>query len=211
VLPKSLPTVNSALRLSVLLAALWVTSVEVAAGQRPIPNGAVAEGQLSFDGRATAGDFTGTTATLSGELLGAADLAGVRGWVEAPVSTLKTGNNRRDRDLNKSMESDKYPVLRFELDSVAAAGVGTPDSLPATLKGRFILHGVSREAAVPSILSFLPGGVRVRASVPLNLKDYRIGGLSKVLGFLKMHEDIVVHVDVTFAYQSEAGTGPGAS
>jgi hypothetical protein len=34
----------------------------------------------------------------------------------------------------------------------------------------------------------------------VNLKDYRIGGLSKALGILKMHEDIVVHVDVSFIY-----------
>ena len=37
------------------------------------------------------------------------------------------------------------------------------------------------------------------AGFPLNLKDYRIGGLSKLLGVLKMYEDIEVHVDVLFA------------
>lgn len=187
------------MRLPALLAILFQTLVGAAAGQSPIPGGAVHEGQLSFDGRATAGDFVGTTSTVSGELAGAADLSGVRGWVEAPVATLKTGNNRRDRDLNKSMESGKYPALRFDLDRVEP-GVGAPDSLPATLLGRFTLHGVTREVSVPSVLSFLPGGVRVRASVPLNLKAYEIGGLSKMLGFLKMHEDIVVHVDVSFSY-----------
>jgi hypothetical protein len=36
------------------------------------------------------------------------------------------------------------------------------------------------------------------ASFPLNLKDYHIGGLSKMLGMLKMHELIEVHLDLAF-------------
>jgi polyisoprenoid-binding protein YceI len=97
------------------------------------------------------------------------------------------------------MESDKYPALRFVLDSVEVDG-GPVDSLSATLRGRLILHGVTREVLLPSVLSFLPDGVRVRSDFPLNLKDYRIGGLSKLLGVLKMYEDIAVHVDVTFEF-----------
>lgn len=198
------------MRLPAALAMFLTLLAGAAVGQSPIPSGVVQEGQLSFDGRATAGNFVGTTTTVSGALVGAADLADVRGWVEAPVATLKTGNNRRDRDLNKSMESDKHPALRFDLDRVEP-GEGTPDSLAATLVGRFTLHGVTREASVPAVLSFDPGGVRVRGSVPLNLKQYEIGGLSKMLGILKMHEDIVVHVDLRFSYTNEADTGPGPS
>jgi hypothetical protein len=38
----------------------------------------------------------------------------------------------------------------------------------------------------------------VRTDFPLNLKDYKIGGLTKMLGMLRMYEDIKVHVDLTF-------------
>jgi polyisoprenoid-binding protein YceI len=93
-----------------------------AAAQLVVPAGTVREGTLSFDGRATAGTFTGTTTTITGEMTGGAGLSDVRGWVEAPVSTLKTGNDRRDRDLNKSMESEKYPAIRFELTRVVLGG-----------------------------------------------------------------------------------------
>lgn len=92
-----------------------------AAAQLAVPAGTVREGTLSFDGRATAGAFTGTTRAVTGEMTGGGGLSDVRGWVEAPVNTLKTGNNRRDRDLNKSMESEKYPTIRFELTGVTAA------------------------------------------------------------------------------------------
>src|SRR5436190_2102915 len=73
-----------------------------------VPPARVKGGTLSFDGHGTPGDFVGTTSTLSGEMTGGDSLVAVRGWVEAPVKTLTTGNGRRDRDLNKSLESDKY-------------------------------------------------------------------------------------------------------
>jgi polyisoprenoid-binding protein YceI len=164
--------------------------------QLAFPAGTVREGILSFDGRATAGAFTGTTTSVTGEMTGGG-LADVRGWVEAPVNTLKTGNDRRDRDLNKSMESQKYPTIRFELTGVTAVEPPS-DSTPVTLQGRFIIHGVAREASLPADVTLGPDGVRVRATTPVNLKDYEIGGLTKMLGMLKMHEEIVVHVDLVF-------------
>ena len=165
----------------------------------PIPAGSVREGVLSFDGKATAGDFTGTTQTVSGELAGGATLAEATGFVEAPVKTLLSGNGRRDRDLNKSMESDSFPVLRFELagvDSIRA----DEDSTLGVLRGTMHIHGIQRPVLLPAVLHFQPDGVRVQSTFPLNLKDYKIGKLSKMLGLLKMHPDIVVHVDVQFGY-----------
>ncbi len=161
-----------------------------------IPDGVVRQGTLSFDGRATAGNFTGTTTSVTGEFHGG-HLSEVRGWVEAPVRTLATGNGKRDRDLNKSMESDKYPTIRFELAGVDASEARS-DSMAVSLHGRFIIHGVTREATIPASLAFGAEGIRVRGQTPLNLKDYKIGGLTKMLGMLKMDEEILVHVDLVF-------------
>ena len=58
---------------------------------------------------------------------------------------------------------------------------------------------MTREVSLPAELRAGANGIRMRTDFPLNLKDYEIGGLSKMLGVLKMHEDIEVHVDVTFA------------
>lgn len=165
----------------------------------PVRAGTVREGVLSFDGKATAGDFTGTTSTVTGALHAAATLAEAAGSVEAQVTTLVTGNGRRDRDLNKSMESDKYPTIEFRLDGVDSIEAAT-DSTLARLRGQLVIHGVTRPASLPAVLHFTTDGVRVQTTFPLNLKDYEIGGLSKMLGILKMHPDIVVHVDVTFQY-----------
>lgn len=176
-----------------------------AAQQRPIPNGRLVSGTLSFDGQATAGDFTGTTETVSGAVAGATDLSGVRGWVEAPVQTLKTGNGRRDKDLNKSMESDKYPTLRFDLSRVIGRG-GSGDSVAVILQGQLRIHGVTQPVELPGSIQFTGTAARVRTDFPLNLKDYRIGGLSKMLGMLKMYEEIKVHADLVFRLDPAAAS-----
>jgi polyisoprenoid-binding protein YceI len=176
---------------------------EVVAQMRgPIPNGRLLAGALSFDGHATVGDFIGTTRTVSGQLTGAPDLSGVRGWVEAPVQSLKTGDGKRDKDLNKSMESSKYPNLRFDLNRITAKQ-SAGDSIPVTLHGTLSIHGVTRPVDLPGSIEFKGANARVRTDFPLNLKEYRIGGLSKMLGILKMHENIEVHVDLVF--QTRAG------
>jgi polyisoprenoid-binding protein YceI len=170
---------------------------------RQIPEGHVVSGTLSFDGHATAGDFVGKTTAVSGQIRSGSNVTEVRGWVEAPVRTLKTGNDRRDKDLNKSMESEKYPVLRFELARVTRNG-GSADSVAVTLHGGLSIHGVTHNVEVPATIRFTSSDARVQTSFPLNLKDYRIGGLSKLLGMLKMYEQIEVHADVVFRLGSGA-------
>ena len=181
----------------VLIGALMLGFPMIGAAQRPLVDGQLRQGVLSFDGNATMGDFTGTTSTVSGQMTGGSDLSAVRGWVEAPVNTLVTGNGRRDRDLNKSMESDQFPAMRFDLSRVTP-GVSRGDSTAVTLGGSFTIHGVKREVTMPATVVFQSGAVHLRSSFPLNLTDYQIGGLSKMLGLLKMHPDIVVHVDLLF-------------
>jgi polyisoprenoid-binding protein YceI len=186
-----------AARAAVLLNLLLAALAGNALAQRALAAGRVVDGTLSFDAHATVGDFTGTTTAVSGEMTGG-ELSAVRGWVEAPVKTLDTGNRRRDRDLNKSMESDRYPAIRFELTGVVP-GAARGDTVDVTLLGTFRIHGVARGDTIPATVVLSGERVRVRARTPLDLKDYRIGGLSKGLGMLRVQEEILVRLDLTFA------------
>lgn len=180
-----------------MLSALCLALAPAVLAAQAWPTASVIEGTLSFDGKGTPGAFTGTTRTVSGVMQGAASLAEVRGYVEAPVSTLDTDNDRRDRDLNKSMESDKYPMIRFDLEQVVVKSE-TDSGAEAVLGGKLTLHGVTKDVELPSTVERTGDRVRVKTDFPVNLKDYEVKGLSKVLGILKMNEHIVVHVDVTF-------------
>ena len=72
-----------------------------------------------------------------------AAITDVRGWVEAPVKTLKTGNDRRDRDLVKTMDAEIYPNIRFELGGVTVEWE-RGDSAGVVLDGNFVIHGITR-------------------------------------------------------------------
>lgn len=177
----------------IVLLSAWSGSLAAQA----IPDLVLTTGEVAFDGRGTLGAFTGTSAGVRGQMTGGATLEDVRGWVEADAATLVTGNGRRDKDMRSSLEVERFPVIRFDLAAVGA-GAADADSIPVTLRGTFTIHGVRRERAVTGWVWREGEHIRLRGRTPMNLKDYEIGGLSKLFGTLKMHEEIVVRMDLTF-------------
>jgi polyisoprenoid-binding protein YceI len=169
-----------------------------ASGQRVIADGVLREGTLSFDGHANVGDFTGTTSSVSGRLIGGSSLSAAQGWVEASVRSMTTRNDHRDRDMNSVLESTRYPTLRFDLAGVTTSGAEGGDSVEVTLHGTLTIHGVSRVVEMPGLLVFTPTTVAVRSQFPLDLRDYHVGGLTKFFGMLRMREGILVHVALVF-------------
>ena len=52
---------------------------------------------------------------------------------------------------------------------------------------------------VPGWIWLTDKSARFRGALPINVKDYGVGGLSKMLGMLKMNQMITVRgIDVTF-------------
>jgi len=188
--------------LLVMAASALVARRAVAQSATPTPSAVLRSGTLSFDGHATVGDFVGSTTTISGAFTG--DIAGARGWVEAPVATLQTKNDHRDRDLRGSMEVAKYPTLRFDLERVETRSTTLPPDGHADvlLHGSLTIHGVKRDVALPAIVARDGDTTHVTSTFPLDLEDYRIGGLTKMLGMLRMKPKIEVHVDLRFVDDS---------
>ena len=190
--------------LVVLCLALSVPSLSA---QRVISPANIVRGTLSFDAKATLGAFTGTTSTVTGSMTGGSDVRDVRGQVEAQVNTLKTGNGLRDKDMMKALDADSFPAMRFALHGVSEQHQEA-DSVVVTLSGQMTLHGMSRDVSVPALIRFGKDGVQVTSTFPLNVRDYGVTRLSRMLGAFKMNPDIVVHVDVVFG--PGGGTSPGA-
>jgi len=155
-------------------------------------------GTLSFLGHATVGDFVGSTSHVSGAFTGS--LTSARGWVEAPVATLDTHNDRRDRDLRASMQVDTYPMMRFDLDSAVTVSSreDAGEALDVLLHGRLAIHGVTRVVELPAAVSRRGDTLQVNAVFPLDVTDYNIGGLTKLFGLLRMRRQIEVRVDLHF-------------
>ena len=165
----------------------------------PAPNAVLRSGTLSFTGHSTVGDFVGTTTAVSGGVAGNAELANARGWVEAPVTTLSTGNGLRDRDLRATMDVAKYPTMRFELDAVTIESTAAgSDTVTGALRGALTIHGVTRDVAIPATLIAAADTIDVSGAFPLDLADYKVGGLTKLFGALRVRRNIVVRFRVRF-------------
>ena len=165
----------------------------------PVPDAVLRSGTLSFTGHATVGDFVGTTTAVTGGVTGSADIATARGWVEAPVATLVTGNAVRDRDLRATMEVRKYSTMRFNLAGITVGpSEAPPDTARATLRGALTIHGVTREVSIPAALVTVGDTIDVSGGFPLDLTEYRITGLTRFLGALRMRKDIEVHFRLRF-------------
>jgi polyisoprenoid-binding protein YceI len=160
------------------------------------PTAVLQSGVLSFSAHATVGDFVGTTSTMSGVVTG--DQSDARGWVEAPVGSLATHNDHRDRDLRGSMEVEKYPTMRFALGRISSTLAVSEGHFAVMLHGRLTIHGVTRDVDLPATIDRGADTIHVTSSFPLNLEDYHIGGLKKMLGLLRMDPRIEVHVDLRF-------------
>lgn len=191
-------------RLLLALAASSALLPRLASGQNrpPATTAVLRSGTLSFTGHATVGDFIGSTSTVSGFVAG--ELANAQGWVEAPVATLVTQNDRRDRDMRASLEADRYPTIRFDLagvTSVSSEGA-RGDTFAVILQGNLAIHGVTRLVDLPAKVVRDADTIHVSAAFPLDLADYRIGGLTKMFGLLRMQRQIEVRLDLRFVTAS---------
>lgn len=159
--------------------------------------GTIKSADLWFDAKASLGPFRGITHTATGQMTGGPALANVRGFVEAAATSLSTDNGIRDHDMRKTLEVEKYPTIRFDLDSVAVLSE-TTDSAKIELVGRLSIHGVTKHVRLPAEAHLDKSQARVTSSFDLFLPDYKITNLKRMLGALKMQETIRVGLDVTF-------------
>jgi polyisoprenoid-binding protein YceI len=176
----------------------------------PAPNAILQSGTLSFTGHSTVGDFVGTTTAVSGGVTGNAELANARGWVEAPITTLSTGNRLRDRDLRATMDVANYPTMRFELAGVTVGSPPASDTVTGALRGALTIHGVTRDVAILATLIAAGDTIDVSGAFPIDLADYKVDGLTRLFGTLRVQRKIEVRFRVRFEATPHTPT-PGFS
>lgn len=187
-------------RIAPTVAMLAVFTTVSEAQLRP---GIAVRGDLWFDAKATLGDFRGITRDFRGAITGGDSLSAVEGWIEFTATTLTTDNGLRDRDMRSSLEVEKYPTIRFDLDTVIVPSATAPDadSVNVVLVGRMTIHGTTKDVRVPAIIRRAGDLVRATGAFDLHVPTYGIRGLRKMLGMLKMEETVQIGFDVTFNTQ----------
>jgi polyisoprenoid-binding protein YceI len=183
------------IRLVFLILAWFAMTAET--GMAQIPAGRLKSAELWFDAKASLGAFRGITKVARGQMTGGATLASVSGYVEMQAASLSTDNGMRDKDMRKTLEVEKFPVIRFDLDSVGVR-TQTPDSAQIDLIGRMTIHGVTRPLRIPASMRRTGNDLRVTGGCELFLPAYGVTRLKRMLGILSMDETILMGLDVTF-------------
>jgi polyisoprenoid-binding protein YceI len=155
--------------------------------------------------------ITGVTSGLSGELrVDPRDLSTVRGRVQATVASLRTGVDLRDENLREEgwlYEAQNTHAV-IEVTRVEGSAELRPnEAITAEVRGRFMLHGVTRDVATTARVRLIPlteelartpginGDVlRIQATFTVRLTDYNVSVPLPVR--LKVSNDVQVNVDL---------------
>lgn len=165
--------------------------------QVPVPDARLVEGLLAFDASSSLGNFGGETRAVAGEVRGGASLADVRASVRTEAASLRTGVDARDGHMRESLDAEHHPEIRLAVDGVAADGT-TGDTVHVRVSGTLTIRGVSRPVTVPVAAVRQGAGFVVRARFPVDLRDYKVTGLRRMLGMLRVDPMVTVRAELTF-------------
>src|SRR5262249_60346304 len=144
------------------------------------------------------GPFSGRTENVQGEFrLDPADLKlGVTGSLWISARGLKTGEESRDREMQKALGVGQFPEIRYTIDSVEASYTSIserPDVL-LTINGRLSIHGVERSIPFPGRVRRRDDGLWVRGETRVKMTGFGITPPRRLAS--KVDDTILVSFDV---------------
>ena len=139
----------------------------------------------------TRGSSEGVAGTLT---MDTRDLSKIRGTISTQVSTMKSGNDTRDRHLKSAewLDASRFPMISFTITSVANVTV-SGNTATGTATGNFTMHGVTKKMSIPFSMKYLPESEKTRERAPgdlamisadfnIALKDYNVAGQEGTIG-----------------------------
>jgi len=144
-----------------------------------IPSANLVSAEIWFDAKASVADFQGRTTVATGTL----------DWVEVRWQDIDTKNGTRNRHMLKTVDADRFPVIRFHIKPTRPGA----DSV----SGLLTLHGVTRPVVWPITTRGGPDSVRVISDFPVDMRDY---GIRPPVRFViaRMGPVVMVHVRLLF-------------
>ena len=145
---------------------------------------------------------TGVNNAVHGELqVDPANLATARGQVHVDIAQMRTGIDLRDEHLRGPdwLDAGSHPQATLEVTGIEGATALTPNETQrVTIRGRFTLHGVTRDVTATAQVRLIPASgdtpelIRAQASFAIQLSDYQVSISAPVR--LKVSNDIRINV-----------------
>jgi hypothetical protein len=143
---------------------------DVEAGRKPPSVAYYIEKKIPLYPRGPVADICSGTAVhgqVQAENL--ATLKGVRGIISVRAAELTVGIDLRNKFAATVLETDRYPEMRFRIDSLT--NVQTGDTIRANAVGTLFIHGVDKPMTVPVKAWREAGGLRVLSTFQVDAHE----------------------------------------
>lgn len=127
-------------------------------------------GHAEFTSRVPLHTFTGESSHLTGMI----DLQENVIDFYLDLATLKTGIDRRDRDMYRTLEIDQYPFAEFQGSMENSFNPDSNERQTVVARGEFSIHGITREIRIEGQLQKQGSELLLEAEWVLLLEDYDI-------------------------------------
>lgn len=146
------------------------------------------ESALTFEGRSTLHDFTGTTHALSGRMAFDPERQTLEGQAEIrlPVASFDTGIAARDKALRVMFEAEQHPEIRITFTSLTRLAPGR-----YRLAGQVTIRTITQPLECEVQATVTPAGIAATGEARLTTTQFDLHPPS-VMGVIRVRPAIVV-------------------
>jgi len=154
---------------------------------------------IKINGTSSVHEWESTTDQISGDLVltsGGKQLQSL--VIRVPVKSIKSGKGLMDSKTYESFESDKNPLITFQMTEVTPLKI-TGKDVDATVNGNITMAGVTKKITIKSTGKILAdGSFQFKGAVPLKLSEFKMKSPTAMMGMLKTGDGVTINFDVTF-------------
>lgn len=127
-------------------------------------------------------DAVGRTAAVTGSLAISSGTAG-SATISVSVATIKSDQSIRDTQMNRLMDTGKFPSATFTLKRPIALGAIPADGVTKkyTATGDLTLHGTTKSVTFPIDAKITNGRIGVLGNIPVTFADYGLDNPSNAI------------------------------
>lgn len=118
--------------------------------------------------------------------------------LKVSVKSIKSGKGLMDSKTYDAFDSDKHPLITFQLTDVSQFKL-TGKDVDATVTGTLNMAGFTKKINIKSSGKTLSdGSIQFTGSVPLKMSDFKMKPPTAMMGALKTGDAVIIKFDVTF-------------
>lgn len=180
------------------LSAAWLTS-------RAQDAYTIKQISITVEGTSTLHDWEMKTTTVKGQGSFVVENSKVTSIKEVslvlPVESLKSDKESMDKNAYKSLKSEKYKSITFNLIKVTNASPGT-----VTIEGKLEIAGVTKPISLTATYTVTGNNLQFKGEKSLLMSEFNIEPPTFMFGSIKTGDSIKIVFDVTFSKNSTVAT-----